>query len=153
MPLQASDLHITQLRRTCRSASKYALLYADDSSNGYQTILNAKEQQQGYKGLYLSVVGTIFFGVPFRGTSDTLSQGEILARAESIHGPEHVYRDNYQLLRRDDEHMQLLLSRYLRAVWDDKLPPRAFCFYERKKTDIGALLGPSFKVGQTALYT
>ena len=109
--------------------------------------MDAKDQLNRYRGLYCSVIGTVFFGVPFRGTSDSLSQGEILERAAAVHGCSTVYRENYRILKRDDEHMQELLNRYLRATWDDSLPPRTLCIWERKRTDVGALLGKENKVG------
>jgi len=118
------------------------------ATNVPQTILDAKDEPNRYPALYSSIIGTVFFGVPFRGTNSTLSQGEILARAAVMHGP-NVYASNYRPLRQNDDPMHDLLTRYTRAISDGETQPHALCFYERKKSDMGALLGREYRVRQS----
>lgn len=115
-------------------------------TNSSQTVLDAGDEPRRYPALYSSIIGTVFFGVPFRGTNSILSQGEILARAAVMHGP-NMYAGNYRPLRQhDDPNEHELLTRYTRIVSDGPTPIQALCFHERKKSDMGALLGREHKV-------
>lgn len=99
--------------------------------------------------MYDSAIGLVFFGTPFRGTHDSLSQGEILRLAYERFAENPVYGENMNVLQAGGESLIDLVDTYLRIARHGT-EPKVACFYEQKATRVGAILGKdSAKVGIT----
>jgi hypothetical protein len=110
--------------------------------------VDAHTERKRWPGLYDSTVGLIFLGTPFRGTHDTLSQGEILKRAYKLFTENPVHGENLGILRAGAESLTDLVDFYLRMARQSPMP-RIACFYEQKASDVGRILEkhPDNKVG------
>jgi hypothetical protein len=93
-----------------------------------------------WPGVYDATIGLVFFGTPFRGTDNSLSQGEILQIAEERFEKEYVHGDNLKVLRAGDESLLDLVDLYGR-ISRQSVPPEIVCFYEQRHTNVGAILG------------
>lgn len=104
-------------------------------------MVDADLERNRWPGIYDSTVGLVFFGTPFRGTHDLLSQGEILRRASQHFAAENpVYGENLGILRAGGEPLIDLVDTYLRVVRKGPMP-RVACFYEQKASEVGRILG------------
>lgn len=103
-------------------------------------LADAHMERERWPGIYDSTVGLLFFGTPFRGTDDALSQGEILRIAEERFQTSNVHGDNLQIFRAGDESLSDLVDMYHRISRQSRAPEIA-CFYEQRATDVGAILG------------
>jgi hypothetical protein len=90
--------------------------------------------------VYNSVTGLVFFGTPFRGTHDSLSQGEILRRAYELFAESPVHGENLNVLQAGGESLINLVDNYLRTARQSVMPKVA-CFYEQRASPVGAILG------------
>ncbi|KAI9748769.1 MAG: hypothetical protein M4579_007127 [Chaenotheca gracillima] len=102
-------------------------------------LIDASIEKARWPGVYDSAVGLIFFGTPFRGTNNVLSQGQILQAAEKLFNDRPVHDENLQILRAGDETLCDLVDSYLRVA-RQTARPRVACFYEQRVTDVGRLL-------------
>ncbi|KAL8337949.1 hypothetical protein RB598_006709 [Gaeumannomyces tritici] len=101
-----------------------------------------------WPGTYDSTVGLVFLGTPFRGTHDSLSQGEVLLRAWQLFAAERpVYSENLGILRAGGEPLIDLVDTYLRVARKSPMMPRVACFYEQKASEIGRILGKDVGTG------
>ncbi|KXX82867.1 Vegetative incompatibility protein HET-E-1 [Madurella mycetomatis] len=80
--------------------------------------------------------GPIFLGTPFRGTHDSLSQGEILRRAQELFTESPVYGENLEILRSGGESLTDLVDMYFRIARQSTMP-RVVCFYEQGASEVG----------------
>ena len=101
--------------------------------------MDAHTERKRWPGIYDSTVGLVFLGTPFRGTHDSLSQGEILRIAqERFTGV--VYGENLEILRTGGESLTDLVDMYLRIARQGAMP-RVACFYEQRASEVGRILG------------
>lgn len=84
-------------------------------------------------------MGLIFLGTPFRGTHDSLSQGEILRRAQELFTESPVYGENLEILRPGGESLTDLVDMYFRIARQSTMP-RVVCFYEQAAGEVGKIL-------------
>lgn len=104
-------------------------------------LIDARIEWRRWPGIYDSASGLVFLGTPFRGTNDTLSQGEILQYAQEhfTNGP--VYGDNLEIIRSVGEQLGDLLEIYFRIARQHEMP-RMACFFEQIPSQVGRILGP-----------
>lgn len=105
-----------------------------------QTLVDAHLERKNWPGIYDSTVGLVFLGTPFRGTHDSLSQGEILSRAYALFTGSPIYGENLGILRAGGESLTDLVDMYLRIARQSVMP-RVACFYEQKASEVGGILG------------
>lgn len=105
-----------------------------------QTLVDAHTERNRWLGIYDSTVGLVFLGTPFRGTHDSLSQGEILMGAYALFKGSPVHRENLEILRKGGESLVDLVDTYLRIARQGPMP-RVACFYEQKASAVGRILG------------
>ena len=103
-------------------------------------LVDAHIESRRWPGVYNSTVGLVFLGTPFRGTHDSLSQGEILTSAYEHFTESPVYGENLSILRAGGESLTDLVDNYLRIARQSKMPKIA-CFYEQKASPVGKILG------------
>ena len=116
------------------------LMFADMN----QTLLNA-HNQLAYRPIYEATKGLVFFGTPFRGTHDSLSQGVILQLAYEHFPEDEVHADNLSILRAGDESLTDLVNDYL-GIASHSGMPRIVCFYEERPTQVASII--SKRTGQ-----
>jgi len=90
--------------------------------------------------IYDSTSGLVFLGTPFRGTHDSLSQGEVLRHALEHFTEDPIYGENLGVLRAGGELLTGLVERYLRIARQNEMP-RVACFYEQMPSKVGCILG------------
>ncbi|KAL8284817.1 hypothetical protein RB597_002069 [Gaeumannomyces tritici] len=113
-----------------------------------KTLVDANMEPKRWPGTYDSTVGLVFLGTPFRGTHDSLSQGEVLLRAWQLFAAERpVYSENLGILRAGGEPLIDLVDTYLRVARKSPMMPRVACFYEQKASEIGRILGKDAGTG------
>lgn len=105
-----------------------------------QVLIDAHTERKRWPGIYDSTVGLVFLGTPFRGTHDSLSQGEILWRAYALFRGSPVHGQNLEILRAGGESLTDLVDMYLRIARQGAMP-RVACFYEQRASDVGRILG------------
>lgn len=105
-----------------------------------QLLVDAHTERKRWPGIYDSTVGLVFLGTPFRGTHDSLSQGEILKHAYTLFTETPVHGENLGMLRAGAESLTDLVDIYLRIVRQSEMP-RVVCFYEQRASDVGRILG------------
>ncbi|KAL8400678.1 hypothetical protein RB594_000904 [Gaeumannomyces avenae] len=113
-----------------------------------KTLVDANMEPKRWPGTFGSTVGLVFLGTPFRGTHDSLSQGEVLLRAWQLFAAESpVYSENLGILRAGGEPLIDLVDTYLRVARKSQTTPRVACFYEQKASEIGRILGKDVGTG------
>ncbi|KAL8340712.1 hypothetical protein RB601_006689 [Gaeumannomyces tritici] len=113
-----------------------------------KTLVDANMEPKRWPGTYDSTAGLVFLGTPFRGTHDSLSQGEVLLRAWQLFAAERpVYSENLGILRAGGEPLIDLVDTYLRVARKSPMMPRVACFYEQKASDIARILGKDVGTG------
>jgi hypothetical protein len=105
-----------------------------------QMMVDAHLERKRWPGIYDSTVGLVFLGTPFRGTHDSLSQGEILTGAYELFGGTPIHGENLGILRAGGEPLTDLVDQYLRIVRQGPMP-RVACFYEQRASEVGRILG------------
>ncbi|KAK4118455.1 hypothetical protein N657DRAFT_651298 [Parathielavia appendiculata] len=105
-----------------------------------KTLVDAYTERKRWPGIYDSTVGLVFLGTPFRGTHDSLSQGEILRRAQELFTGSPVYGENLEILRAGGESLTDVVDMYLRIARQSAMP-RVACFYEQGASKVGGILG------------
>ena len=105
-----------------------------------QTLIRAKIDEESFQGILSSTTGLLFFGVPFRGTDTSLSQGQLLALAkEECEYGGTVQDKAIQILDGRSDSLEELVDDYHRVV-RQKQPPNVICFYEEEVSDGFAVL-------------
>ncbi|KAL1979484.1 hypothetical protein VTN96DRAFT_5710 [Rasamsonia emersonii] len=107
-----------------------------------KTLVDAWTERHRWPGIYDATVGLVFLGVPFRGTHDSLPQGEIIRRVYELFTESQVHGDNLSILKAGGESLIDLVDLYLRIARQTAMP-RVACFYEQKATPVGAIFGKS----------
>ncbi|RYO95235.1 hypothetical protein DL764_007720 [Monosporascus ibericus] len=102
-------------------------------------LVDAHMERKRWPGIYDSTVGLVFLGTPFRGTHDSLSQGEILIRAQELFTETPVYGENLGILRTGTESLTDLVDTYFRIARQSAMP-RVACFYEQGASEVGGIL-------------
>ncbi|RYP19456.1 hypothetical protein DL767_009644 [Monosporascus sp. MG133] len=102
-------------------------------------LVDAHMERKRWPGIYDSTVGLVFLGTPFRGTHDSLSQGEILMRAQELFTETPVYGENLGILRTGTESLTDLVDTYFRIARQSAMP-RVACFYEQGASEVGGIL-------------
>src|SRR5580700_5700295 len=97
-------------------------------------LIDAHMEREQWPGIYDSTTGLLFFGTPFRGTNDALSQGEILRIAEERFQTSYVHGENLQIFRDGDDSLSDLIDMYHRILRQSR-PPDIACFYEQRVTN------------------
>ena len=105
--------------------------------------MDAHTEQKRWPGVYHSAVGLVFLGTPFRGTHDSLSQGEILKRAQELFTASAVYGENLEILRARGESLIDLVDLYHRIARQSTVP-RVACFYEQKESDVSRIVDKDY---------
>lgn len=106
----------------------------------YQTLVDAHTERKRWPGTYDSTVGLVFLGTPFRGTHDSLSQGEVLKRAQELFTGSPVYGENLEILRAGGASLIDVVDMYSRIARQSTVP-RVACFYEQKASNVDRILG------------
>ncbi|RYP56896.1 hypothetical protein DL771_011538 [Monosporascus sp. 5C6A] len=105
-----------------------------------RTLVDVHTERKRWPGIYDSTAGLVFFGTPFQGTHDSLSQGEILRQAYALFTGSPVHGKNLGILRAGGESLTDLVDLYLRIARQSEMP-RIACFYEQRGSDVGRILG------------
>ncbi|KAK0741192.1 hypothetical protein B0T18DRAFT_419659 [Schizothecium vesticola] len=103
-------------------------------------LVDAHMERKRWPGIYDSTVGLVFLGTPFRGTHGSLSQGEILIRAQELFTGSPVYGENLGILQAGGEPLTDLVDTYFRIARQSPMP-RVACFYEQRASEVGRILG------------
>ncbi|KAI9691166.1 MAG: hypothetical protein M1822_008786 [Bathelium mastoideum] len=76
-----------------------------------QTLLDAKNDEDEWPGLFKLTIGLVFFGTPFRG-AEGLKQSEILEAALQDYEPDQIQGDALQILQAGNEFLQELVDKF-----------------------------------------
>ena len=113
---------------------------AQHSSNDYiQALLAAKLHQSDYPNIFMSVVGCVFLGTPFRGTKSQ-SKASLLAEMAQTVGL-GVNSGLVKLLKEGSEALSDLLDDFVTIAKEANM--RLFCFFEQHESDMMSLLSKS----------
>ncbi|KZF21644.1 hypothetical protein L228DRAFT_156852 [Xylona heveae TC161] len=115
-----------------------------------KVLLDAFLENKRWSSIYEYTIGLIFLGTPFRGTHDSMSQGEILQVAAKCFTDGTVHETNLKILRAGDETLVDLVDSYLRAA-RQKVMPKVACFFEQRVSPVGAIVGKSDEIKDVIL--
>ncbi|KAF4829975.1 Protein SERAC1 [Colletotrichum tropicale] len=121
-----------------------------------QSAYNKSCMQAGdFPGVWQSMRGMMFLGTPHSGVNEGSSmsrQGEIYA---AIAASKMEIQDNVlQSIMRDNDILESTRAEFTRKVSTSKPPPKIFCFFELRPTNLGAIVGAQlpkeFLVGESS---
>ncbi|KAL3295109.1 nb-arc domain-containing protein [Colletotrichum asianum] len=121
-----------------------------------QSAYNKSCMQPGdFPGVSQSMRGMVFLGTPHSGVNEGSSmsrQGEIYA---AIVASKMEIQDNVlQSIMRDNDVLESTRAEFTRKVSTSKPPPKIFCFFELRPTNLGAIVGAQlpkeFLVGESS---
>ncbi|KAI8286404.1 hypothetical protein K4K60_000428 [Colletotrichum sp. SAR11_57] len=121
-----------------------------------QSAYNKSCMQPGdFPGVWQSMRGMVFLGTPHSGVNEGSSmsrQGEIYA---AIAASKMEIQDNVlQSIMRDNDILESTRAEFTRKVSTSKPPPKIFCFFELRPTNLGAIVGAQlpkeFLVGESS---
>ncbi|KAJ0279091.1 hypothetical protein Brms1b_004759 [Colletotrichum noveboracense] len=99
-------------------------------------------QPGDFPGVWQSMRGMVFLGTPHSGVNEGSSmsrQGEIYA---AIAASKMEIQDNVlQSIMRDNDILESTRAEFTRKVSTSKPPPKIFCFFELRPTNLGAIVG------------
>lgn len=112
---------------------------SDEVLTTIQAVLDAKEDEKEWPGMYTSTIGVIFFGTPFRG-AEGMSQSEMLDAARREYEEDEIQGDVLEVLRPGNEFLQDVVDKFGRTR-SQRNKARVACFFEMKSSDVGAIVG------------
>lgn len=101
-----------------------------------KALLTAKLRQSDYPNIFMSVVGCVFLGTPFRGTRSQ-TKASLLAEMASTVGL-GTNSGLVKLLEEDSETLKDLLDDFVSLAKEANM--RLFCFFEQHETDMMRLI-------------
>lgn len=107
--------------------------------NILKALLTAKLRQSDYPNIFMSAVGCIFLGTPFRGTKSQ-SKASLLADMAQTVGL-GINSGLVKLLEGGSETLKDLLDDFVAAAKEANM--RLFCFFEQHESDMMRLLSKS----------
>jgi hypothetical protein len=117
------------------------------STYGLQALLDARQDEREWLGVFASTTGLIFFGTPFRG-AEGMSQVEMLAAARLEYEQDDIQPEVLRILEPGNEFLQELVDQFGRTR---ALPNKArvACFYELKSSNVGQIVGKTDRIVRT----
>ncbi|KAK4160059.1 ankyrin repeat domain-containing protein 17 [Cladorrhinum sp. PSN259] len=137
-----SQSFLVQLKACRKKDPKRPLILIGHSFGGLvilKTLVDAHMERKRWPDIYDSTVGLVFLGTPFRGTHDSLPQGEVLKRAQELFTDSPVYEENLEILRAGGESLVDVVDMYSRIARQSAVP-RVACFYEQKESDVSRIV-------------
>lgn len=104
-----------------------------------QALLAAKLRQSEYPNIFMSVVGCVFLGTPFRGTKSQTKASLLAEMAQSL--GLGVNSGLVRLLEEGSEVLSDLLDDFVTVAKEANM--RLFCFFEQHESDLIKLLSKS----------
>jgi hypothetical protein len=104
-----------------------------------QALLDARQHESEWPGVFASTTGLIFFGTPFRG-AEGMSQVEMLAAAQLEYQHDEIQPQVLKILEPGNEFLQELVDQFgkTRALANKA---QVACFYELKSSNVGRIVG------------
>jgi hypothetical protein len=104
-----------------------------------QALLDARQHESEWLGVFASTTGLIFFGTPFRG-AEGMSQVEMLAAAQLEYQHDEIQPQVLKILEPGNEFLQELVDQFgkTRALANKA---QVACFYELKSSNVGRIVG------------
>jgi hypothetical protein len=96
--------------------------------------------EKEWPGIYISTVGMVFFGTPFRG-AEGMQQSELLEAAASEYGEGQVQGAVLNILAPGNETLEDLVDAFFTTTKYEKTKAHIACFYEQKPSNVGAIVG------------
>jgi hypothetical protein len=104
-----------------------------------KALLDAKEEEEEWPGIYTSTTGLVFFGTPFRG-AEGMSQSEMLDAARREYEDDLIQGEVLEVLKPGNEFLQEVVNKFCKTrSRPNKV--RVACFFELKTSDVGAIVG------------
>lgn len=116
-----------------------------------QALLDARQHESEWPGVFASTIGLVFFGTPFRG-AEGMSQVEMLAAAQREYEQDGIQPEVLKILEPGNEFLQEVLDQFgkTRGLANKA---RVACFYELKSSNGGRIVGKADRtVGQHRSY-
>ena len=104
-----------------------------------KALLEAKEEEDEWPGIFASTTGLISFGTPFRGAGG-MSQTEMLAAASREYIEDLIQWDALKILEPGNEFLRELVDKFCKTQ-SRQAKMQVACFYEMKSSDVGAIVG------------
>jgi hypothetical protein len=114
-----------------------------------KTLLEAKENESDWPGIFTSTTGVIFFGTPFRG-AEGMTQSEMLDAARREYEEDEIVPTVLEVLRPGNEFLQDLVDKFGKSQSRPNKVPVA-CFFELKVSNVGAIVGGQKRTVRTLL--
>ena len=104
-----------------------------------EALLTAKLRQSDYPNIFMSVVGCIFLGTPFRGTKSQTKASLLAEMAQTV--GLGMNSGLVKLLEEGSEVLRDLLDDFVALAMHHHL--RLFCFFEQHESDMIRLISKS----------
>jgi len=104
-----------------------------------KALLEAKDEEDEWPGIFASTTGLVFFGTPFRGAGG-MSQTEMLAAARQEYDDDQIQGDVLKILEPGNEFLREVVDKFCKTQ-SRREKTQVACFYETKASDVGAVVG------------
>jgi hypothetical protein len=104
-----------------------------------KALLDAKEDEKEWPGIFVSTTGLIFFGTPFRG-AEGMNQSEMLDAARREYEDDEIQRDVLEVLSPGNEFLQDVVDRFGKTR-SQRNKTQVACFFEMKVSNVGVIVG------------
>lgn len=104
-----------------------------------QALLDARQNESEWPGLFKSTTGLIFFGTPFRG-AEGMSQIELLAAAQREYQQDEIQPEVLKILEPGNEFLQEVVDQF-RKMQRVANKAQVACFCELKSSNVGRIVG------------
>lgn len=119
----------------------------ENAVDRFQAVVDAKQSDSKWAGIYQSICGLLFFGTPFRGAGG-LSQTELLRAIQSQYEHDQVQGSNFNILDPGNETLMDLMDTFFETR-QQRYKAHLACFFEQKPSNVGAIYkGPLTQVYQ-----
>jgi hypothetical protein len=115
-----------------------------------KALLDAKDDEESYPGIFTSTTGLLFFGTPFRGAPG-MTQSEMLDAARQEYHDDEIQGENLQILKVGDAFLQDIVDRFGK-IRSGPNKTMVACFFELKSTDVGKIVGGQKRIVRRADY-
>ncbi|OAL45498.1 hypothetical protein IQ07DRAFT_661604 [Pyrenochaeta sp. DS3sAY3a] len=112
-----------------------------------KALIDARNDETEWPGIFSSTTGLIFFGTPFRG-AEGMSQIEMLEAARREYEDDELQPEVLKILEPHNEFLQDIVDQFGKSRMQPNKAKIA-CFYELKSSNVGRIVGKQNRIVRT----
>jgi hypothetical protein len=112
------------------------------TTNTFQALVEARNYENTWPGVYKSTTGLIFLGTPFRG-AEGMKLVDLLAAARREYEDEDIQPGVLSMLQPGNDFLLDVVDQFgkMRRAQAHKTKTMLACFYEQKPSNVGRIVG------------